>query len=965
MTKLNSPECPNPETLSNFLLGKLDPEASYECESHLAKSDPCVETVNGLNINDTFHSLIIDSPAQEARVPVGDQSIVSNLIHRMVDAGNKSHPRKNLDQRAADVIATLEPANTPDAIGQIEHYRIEKVLGCGSTGVVFQAVDENLDRAVAIKVLRPTLGDAAKDRFIEEAKATAKLDHANIVTIFHVGESSSVAFIVMQWLPGETLEERLERDSILKAETVKSFGVQIASGLSAAHRKGLVHRDIKPANLWITRDEQVKILDFGLVRIMDESPQLTCTGMIAGTPCYMSPEQSRGDELDARSDLFSLGCVLYRSLTGKLPFESSNALATLQAIQRVQPESPLSLEPTTDTDLSDLVMCLLEKSPYRRPDSASDVAAAFEVDRAQWPFDCDATSDCTKPKAALTKPQLTKPFPLFPIATLALLAAVMGWAAFMFGPQIIRIATNKGEIFIESNDPDVEIEILSGGQQIQIVDLKTKQNIEIKSGNYEIRAVGDQNSISIDKETLTLSRGESEIVTVTRMPTSETASNVPKNIKTSLANPVTVRSSGSAPTLELPTQQTTTQSNQLATGSSQLIDPHHKVGPGDVLAVFIEHVFGSLENGNANAGNYLGLPVPVRGDGAISLPLIEPFNVDGKTAVEIENALRKKYIGGEFIDKSRGSHISVSVKSIYGGTSQKLLSQPVFAGKTFEQHFNALKFERHSKELEKSVEGITALKSAKSNPELIDPMLQAVLQIRRTTSGSAATTQFLHWLTEKQLQELVVRSLSGNSRQEWSLANNLTHLRWERLQPIEDQLVSVALDAIDRERIEDWPVEYLVGMLKRGTASKKTIERVVDPLLQNLDLKKNSHEVLSAVIEVRPKTKGLGVILSNSMEHYSNRLDVDWSLLISNLEEEEMKQAIGAYTRLLLKKKSWALQRGKTNLLAIVPDSVFAIAKEEFDLAIELHPNTVPSEMRTILQYIAAQRNRRRPRSTK
>ena len=154
-------------------------------------------------------------------------------------------------------------------------------------------------------------------------------------------------------------------------------------------------------------------------------------------------------------------------------------------------------------------------------------------------------------------------------------------------------------------------------------------------------------------------------------------------------------------------------------------------------------------------------------------------------------------------------------------------------------------------------------------------------------------------------------------------------------------------------------------MLKRGTASKKTIERVVDPLLQNLDLKKNSHEVLSAVIEVRPKTKGLGVILSNSMEHYSNRLDVDWSLLISNLEEEEMKQAIGAYTRLLLKKKSWALQRGKTNLLAIVPDSVFAIAKEEFDLAIELHPNTVPSEMRTILQYIAAQRNRRRPRSTK
>ena len=538
MSKLDSKDCPQPEMLSDFLLGKLDLESSQQCESHLAQCNPCVETISGLNLNDTFMSLVeevgADSVGSESD---REKSIVSNLIHRLANVGTRTNrPVLDANQRAADVIALLAPPTKPEAIGQIDHYRIESVLGCGSTGVVFGAIDENLDRPVAIKVLRPSLGDAARQRFIAEARATANLNHPGIVTIFHVGDTGNVAYIVMQWLPGETLEQRLDRETLLDSSTVKNYGVQIARGLSKAHEKGLIHRDIKPANLWITEDGHVKILDFGLVRIMDESPQLTCTGMIAGTPCFMSPEQSRGDELDGRSDLFSLGCVFYRCLTGKLPFVSSNALATLQAIQRVAPESPKRLEPSVDQDLSDLTMSLLEKSPHRRPDSANDVALAIESPRSEWPFSYESNDAhlTTEPQKLELKPA-TKPSSIdsFWGRTLTALAlGLIGFAAFAFWPQIIRIATNQGEIVIESNDPNVQIEVLDGGQRVEIIDLKTSQSIQIQSGTYQIRALGDKNSVSIDKETLTLSRGETEIVTV-KNSASTGVDSLPSNTKDS------------------------------------------------------------------------------------------------------------------------------------------------------------------------------------------------------------------------------------------------------------------------------------------------------------------------------------------------------------------------------------------------------------------------------------------------
>jgi hypothetical protein len=657
MSKLDSKACPQPKTLSDFLLGKLDFESSQQCESHLAECEPCIETISGLNVNDTFQSLVANSGSVESTSEsAADESIVSNLIHRLAEVGkttglvDTSH-----EQRAADVIALLSPPESADAIGQIDHYRIENVLGCGSTGVVFGATDETLDRPVAIKVLRPSLGDAARQRFIAEARATANLNHANIVTIFHVGVTGSVAYIVMQWLPGETLEQRLERESVLDSSAVKNYASQIAKGLAKAHEKGLIHRDIKPANLWITEDDHVKILDFGLVRIMDESPQLTCTGMIAGTPCFMSPEQSRGDELDARSDLFSLGCVIYRCLTGKLPFVSSNALATLQAIQRTAPESPKSLEPSVDQDLSDLAMSLLEKSPHRRPGSANEVALAIESPRNEWPFRYELASDSRD--AAQTK-SLPKPMPgssgmesFWGRGLAALALGVIGFAAFAFWPQIIRIATNQGEIVIESNDPDVQIEVLDGGKQVEIIDLKTDQTIQIQAGTYQIRAIGEENSVSIDKETLTLSRGESEIVKVTKsLSANVKAAGLTSSLSTAPLNPT-----GEASTLRAS-----------ANTALSSIDPMHRVSPGDVLGVFVERVTGMIEDFKGDR-DYLGIPVVVRSDGTISIPLVDPISVKGMTALDIENAIRKSYTLKDVFVEGRSFHVCVVVRSVYQG----------------------------------------------------------------------------------------------------------------------------------------------------------------------------------------------------------------------------------------------------------------------------------------------------------
>lgn len=277
----------------------------------------------------------------------------------------------------------LQPSTRPDSLGRIGHYELLELLGRGSFGIVFRAFDDALQRVVAIKLLAPAIAatSPARKRFLREARSSAQVRHENVVHVYAVEEQPS-PYLVMEFIPGETLQQRLDRTGPLEASEIIRLGRQIAEGLAAAHAAGVIHRDIKPGNVLIEgANERVKITDFGLARAADDASQ-TQTGVLAGTPMYMAPEQARGEALDDRTDLFSLGSVMYLLATGRPPFRASTTFGVLKRVVEDSPRPIREIIPELPEWLGDVIARLHEKNPGNRFQSArelADVLADFET----------------------------------------------------------------------------------------------------------------------------------------------------------------------------------------------------------------------------------------------------------------------------------------------------------------------------------------------------------------------------------------------------------------------------------------------------------------------------------------------------------------------------------------------------------------------------------------------------------
>ena len=265
----------------------------------------------------------------------------------------------------------------------VGHYRILEKIGAGGMGEVYRARDEHLARDVALKVLHAgTLTDeTARKRFRKEALVLSKLNHPNIATVHDFDTQDGMDFLVMELVPGEPLKEKLHAGTVKQSEILR-LGLQLAEGLAAAHEQGVVHRDLKPGNLLITPDGRVKILDFGLARLLpvadsDATRSLTETRVVAGTFPYMSPEQLQGESLDARTDIYAAGAVLYEMATSQLPFEGKTLSALTDAILHKAPASPASLNPKLSPKLEDVILKCLEKEPGDRYQSAKELAVAL------------------------------------------------------------------------------------------------------------------------------------------------------------------------------------------------------------------------------------------------------------------------------------------------------------------------------------------------------------------------------------------------------------------------------------------------------------------------------------------------------------------------------------------------------------------------------------------------------------
>ena len=420
--------------LKDSIEGTLDKPVQRQLEQHLESCKSCqmqLEQIAGEQsdwekVSDYF---VAQEPSTDPYM--GETTIDIRLIPG--SSGIQYELQESVIKTNPTPSNFLEPPSHPETLGRIDGFEIEQLIGQGGMGVVYKGFDTELNRPVANKVLADHLASSgvARQRFAREARAAAAVMHPNVVPIHSVNSNAKRPYIVMTLVSGRSLQAHVAKNGSFTVKELIRIGKQIAAGLAAAHREGLVHRDIKPANILLEKDvSRVMITDFGLARAADDAA-FTQTGWLAGTPHYMSPEQVTGKEIDPRSDLFSLGSVLYFMATGREPFRAEIPVAVLQKISSEEPKPVRSI----NNDISPTIAKLIEKLLSKNPDHRFQSAGEVELVLTQYLAHLEQPNLQAKPKIKLIrKPKGARKFLTRLIGIAGLVAATV-WITISMMPQ--------------------------------------------------------------------------------------------------------------------------------------------------------------------------------------------------------------------------------------------------------------------------------------------------------------------------------------------------------------------------------------------------------------------------------------------------------------------------------------------------------------------------------------------------
>jgi serine/threonine protein kinase/Leucine-rich repeat (LRR) protein len=549
MAELKS--CPWRDELQQMVLGKLNATRAEAIAQHLDTCATCLDALREWIVSDEILEAVQagrpanSEPTKTMYLPIGR---IRDAVSTWLAAHDETHADHDaVPPSLADFKTVLSSPQSADEIGRIADFRVLRLLGLGGMAAVFEAEDTRLKRRVALKLLHPGTASqpGSNERFLREAQSAAALKHEHVVTIHQVGLHGETPFLVLELLHGETLEDYLARTGRLSVPEIIRIGREIAEGLAAAHAQGLLHRDIKPANIWLegpaspnlvkspSRDNghvdsvappvdsnrlpqaepasgKVKILDFGLAKLWSADPEISHAGMVIGTPRYMAPEQVAGDPVDPRTDLFSLGCVLYRMATGRAPFGGSDLLSVLRALACEEPLPVRTLNPQVPAALSKLIGQFVSKSPDQRPSSAQEVVQRLQAIADDLAAGASFVAPTTVPAERQPPGHRGRAFTWFAAIALMILLPL----GYLFGAQLIRIATNKGQVVIEIDDPQVEVTIREN--RVAILDRPGQREITLAAGEHEldvtVKEPTGEKTFTTDR--FTLSRGGRKIIDV-------------------------------------------------------------------------------------------------------------------------------------------------------------------------------------------------------------------------------------------------------------------------------------------------------------------------------------------------------------------------------------------------------------------------------------------------------------------